>query len=205
MYRRTLPLALAALTVALAAPAQAAPPMTDQVMLWQVYQLEPTSGNRNDLFVYYTKQYWVSPQVGIYTFYNTSQSATVRAMYKFDLGDTGISATTMGGLRMVGLGNSAAKPNATFKEGPEVALNVAKNFGGGFSINALGSYARLWGPNSGGAEPGNLYFYGANLNQKVAPATTLSVGVLGSMLGGAASDKLTFHNFGPTLSLTQSF
>ncbi|HEY9900436.1 MAG TPA: hypothetical protein V6D00_14770 [Pantanalinema sp.] len=205
MYRHTLPIALAALAAVVASPAQAAPTMTDQVMLWQVFQVEPDTANRNDLFVYYTKQYWITPQLGVYTFYNTSQSATVRAMYKFDLGDTGISATTMGGIRMTGLGSNAKTLSAGFKEGPEVALNVAKTFGGGFSVNALGSYARLWGPNSGGAEPGNLYFYGANLNQKVATSTTLSVGVLGSMLGGAWSDKLTFHNFGPTLSLTQAF
>jgi hypothetical protein len=208
MHRHTLPIALAALAAVVAAPAQAlaAPTMTDQVMIWQVYQLEPDTANRNDAFIYYTKQFWITPECGISTFYNTSQSATVRGLYKADL--AGLTTTWQAGIRYTGLGNAAVTPtglNAAMKMGPEVALTVAKSLGGGFSISALGSYARLVGPNSGGAVPTNLTFYGANLNQKVAPSTTLSVGVLGAYSINAEAAKPSYHNLGPSLSLTQSF
>ncbi|MBO9539892.1 hypothetical protein J7643_04775 [bacterium] len=210
MFRTLIPTAVAAVTVAFACPALAAPAMTDQVMLWQTYQLEP-GPDRHDLVVYYTKQFWITPQLGVYTFYNTGQSATVRAMYKLDLGDTGISGTLTGGLRFTGMGSGLAKASAGFKEGPEAGLTLAKAFGGGFSVSALGSYARLWEANAGPTatpntgEPTNLVFYGLNLNQKLAPATTLSLGVLGAFMHGAWTDKLKFHDLGPTLSLTQSF
>lgn len=195
---------------AVAAPAIAsAAPMTDSVMIWQTYNLTPGTANHQDWVVYYTKQYWLNAHCGIYTFYNTTQSGTLRAMYKLPLGG-GVTAIGMAGVRGASIGTSPVVPSAAFKEGPEVALSVAKSFGGGFSVNVLGSYARLWemnpglasAPNSG--EPTNLMFYGGNLNQVVAPGTTLSVGVLGNMLTGAWTTT-KFHNFGPTVTLTQSF
>lgn len=211
MSARTL-LALVALSApfALSAPVLAAPAMTDQVMLWHFYQLEPGT-DHNDLTVFYTKQFWLTPQLGVYTFYNTAQSGTVRATYKVDLGDTGVSSTFMGGLRFTGLGSGLARASASFKEGPEAALSLAKSLGGGWSVSAMTSYARLWDLNPGPAatpnsgEPSNLVFYGATLSNKLTASTTLSLGVLGAVLDGAWTDKLKFHDVGPTLSLTQSF
>ncbi len=208
MLKRLLLGSILALPAVLAPGAAMAAPMTDSLMIWQTYNVTP-GPDRHDWVVYYTKQYWLNPNVGIYAFYNTTQSGTVRGMYKLPFGD-GYSATAMAGVRASGIGNSSAKASAAFKEGPEVALTLAKTFGGGFSVNVLGSYARLWELNAGPAatpntgEPTNLYFYGANLNQVVAPGTSVSVGVLGNMLTGAWTST-KFHNFGPTLTLTQSF
>lgn len=209
MLKRLLLGSLLALSVVGAPAIASAAPMTDSVMIWQTYNLTPGTANHQDMVVYYTKQYWLNPNWGIYTFYNTTQSGTLRAMYKQPFGD-GFSLTGMAGLRAASIGTSPSVPSAAFKEGPEVGLTLAKSFGGGFSVNVLGSYARLWEmnpglaatPNSG--EPTNLMFYGANLNQVLVPGTSLSVGVLGNMLTGT-SDNTKFHNFGPTVTLTQSF
>lgn len=189
-------------------PMASAAPMTDSVMIWQTYNVLP-GPDRHDWVVYYTKQYWLNPHCGIYAFYNTQQSGTLRGMYKLPFGD-GYSLTGMAGVRATSIGNNPKVSSAAFKEGPEVALTLAKSFAGGFSVNVLGSYARLWELNAGPAatpntgEPTNLMFYGANLNQVVAPGTSVSVGLLGNMLVGAWTST-KFHNVGPTVTLTQSF
>lgn len=210
MLNRLLLGSLLALSVVGAPAVASAAPMTDSVMIWQSYNLAPGSANRHDWVVYYTKQYWLNPNWGLYTFYNSQQSGTARLMYKQPFGD-GFALTGMAGVRASSIGTSPSAPSAAFKEGPEVALSLNKSFAGGFSVNVLGSYARLWEMNPGLAanpntgEPTNLMFYGANLVQAVAPGTSVSVGVLGNMLTGAFAGTTKFHNFGPTLTFTQSF
>lgn len=208
MLKRLLLGSLFAFSIVGAPTLASAAPMTDTLMIWQSYNLVP-GPDRHDWVVFYTKQYWINPHCGIFAFFNSQQSGTVRGMYKLPFGD-GYTATGMAGVRTVNVGTSPAKASATFKEGPEVALSLAKSFGGGFSVNVLGSYARLYELNPGPAaspntgEPGNLMFYGANLNQIVAPGTNVSLGVLGNTLIGDLTG-MKFHNLGPTLTLSQSF
>lgn len=209
MLKRILLGALLGLTVVGAPTVASAAPMTDSVMIWQTYNITPGAANKYDMVVYYTKQYWLNPNWGIYTFYNTTQSGTLRAMYKLPFGD-GFSLTAMAGGRASSMGADPKTPSPALKEGPEVGLTLAKNFSGGYSVNVLGSYARLWSMNPQGAtapntdEPFNLMFYGANASKVLVPGTTLGVGVLGNMLTGAWTNT-KFHNFGPTVTLTQSF
>jgi len=187
---------------ALAGPANAAT-MTDQVLLWPTYGLTPNG--RQDLFLYYTKQYWLSPAWGIFTFYNTSQSLTLRGMYKTALGESGVTGTVMAGWRFTGMGNNLVIPaNNAPRQGPEVALVLAKSLWSGGSLSAMGSAARLWDWNTPGNEASMLYYYGASYNHQVTPTTTLSIGLLGAVHQFDTAG-LKFHDLGPTLGVTQAF
>lgn len=206
----------AALAVALSLPAVAEtlPNGDDGVIVWRNFQLAGTTAGApsHDMHIYFIKQWWFTPQLGAYFFYGTQQTAGARLQYKLPL-LSGLDAagnptpprltlTGMAGYRAAAMGSSLTSFSSGFREGPEVALTAALPLGNGFTASAMGSYAATFGSN--GAAPGSLVFYSGSLNYQVLPTTVAGVGLLGSFLAPYAGG-LTFHDLGPTLTVSHKF
>jgi hypothetical protein len=213
MLARTL--ATAGLIATLAAPAalaQTMPNSDDGIIVWRNFQLTgPADSPRNDVHIYFVKQWWFTPTVGLYAFYGTQQTATVRLQGKLPIGGRTLedgtvvppwmTLTGMAGYRAVGMGSSLAAFSANFREGPEVAGSVAVPLGYNLSASANLSYATMF---SAANAPASLVFYGGNLNWQFRPDTGVAAGVLGVFLA-PVTGGLTFHDLGPTLTVSHKF
>jgi hypothetical protein len=196
------------------APAPKTPDPTDSVMFWQWWHVGPdaatgTAQARADMTVYYTKQYWLTPNSGIYTFYNTGQAAVLRYMHRWQL-PADFSVTGMAGMRAIVIGNNPPTPSVGFRQGPEVALSVNRPLFGKVSGQIFGTYAALFPLNAAAIpagtpnDPVHCVFYGFNVIAPVADRTTLSLGLQGQV-NSFFTQGLQFHNLGPTLTLSHAF
>lgn len=213
MHARTLALAALLATLATPALAQMVPNTDDGIIVWRNFQLTaaaPTASS-SDMHIYFVKQWWFTPNTGIYAFYGTQQTAGLRLQGKLPIGgrklDDGtvvppwLTLTGMAGYRAVGMGSSLAAFSTGFREGPEIAGAAALPLGNTLSASAMLSYATMF---SAANAPASLVFYGANLNWQFRPDTGLAAGVLGSLLA-PVTGGLTFHDLGPTLTVTHRF
>jgi hypothetical protein len=219
--RRILPL-LAALPVLTAAPAWAenVPTTDDAIMFWRTFQVtSPGTATApiptNDAFFYVIKQWWLTENAGIYAFYGTLQTVTLRGQYRWPIGGGAVKEdgtktapwlvlTGQAGYRAAVMGSSPANYAAGYREGPEVAGIAAFPLTPELSAAASFSYAPTFGY-SAATVPAALVFYGANLNWKLDPKTTLSGGFLANLLAPYNGTPLIFHNIGPTLAVSRRF
>jgi hypothetical protein len=203
-------LSVATATLFATTPAMAAPGSSDQIMVWRMYQLAPdTVRDRHDVTFYLIKQHWLTDDLGVYAFWTPVQAGVLRGAWRFKpAGDLGV--TLMAGARWSGLGASLKTFGSGFLEGPEGAFVLSHPLGGGFGLSAMGSYAHLFELNPGPAatpntgEMKNLTFYAVNLNFGPIAGTTVTAGVLGSILNGYQTGQ-KFHDLGPTLTLSHGY
>jgi hypothetical protein len=197
-----------------APPAARTPDFTDGVMVWPWWHVAPdaaagTAQARADLAVYYIKQYWLTPNSGIYTFYNTGQAAVLRYMQRWQL-PADFQVTGMAGMRAIALGNNPPTPSLAFRTGPEVALSINHPLFWKVQGQVFGTYAALFPLNAAAipagtpSSPVHCVFYGFNLIAPVAERTSLSLGMQGQ-INAFFVEGLQFHNLGPTLSITHAF
>lgn len=200
-------------TVASPAWAEFTPTADDAVMFWREFQLSgPADSPRNDLHVYFIKQWWLSPNLGLYAFYGTLQSITARVQYKLPLlsevledgtvTPAKLVLTGMAGYRAAVMGSSPATFSSGFREGPEIAASVAVPLAKGLTWSCNASLAHTLATNGGNAAA--LVFYGSTLNMALNDKTGIAVGFLASFLA-PYGNALAFHNLGPTLSISHKF
>lgn len=206
--------ALVAMLMAGPARGETVPPASDAVQFWRNFQLRgaTSAAQPNDLTLYYIKQFWFTPDIGLFTFYSTSQSIVLRAMAKFPVGgeQTVVEFVPMAGFRFLAIGSSLLNFSNGFREGPEIALNINFPLSPQFVLGLAGSYAHLFTGNPGPAATPNsgentqLVFYGANFTWKVVPETSLAFGLLGAIHRGYTTGT-RFHDLGPTVTVSHKF